>query len=335
MPAEGAAAPPEPAHGPRPGGAVEEAAPAKVNLVLHVGPRRADGLHELCSLFASLELADRLTVALLSGLADEDGSGTTAEDRVECPAVEGPNLVNAALGAYRAAGGALGPVEIRVEKEIPVAAGLGGGSADAAAVLRAADALARRPLGVARLREVAMRVGADVPSQVSPGHAIVTGAGEHVEPMELPQLAAVLVPQAHGLATARVYAELDRRGGGRPALDVAALRRLVEARNPRRLLEAVENDLEPAALALRPELASGLASLRAAGADAALVTGSGPTLVGLFGDEAKARAVAAQIDDSILTRLRGSTEPGAAPPRPASSAAPIPGDAPAAAPPDR
>ena len=278
---------------------ITEIAPAKANLVLQVGPRRADGLHEICSLFASLELADVVHVEPLGGEAE-------GEDVVECPGVEGPNLAAAALAAYRAAAGAGGlpPLRVRIDKRIPVAAGLGGGSADAAATLRAADALARRPLGRERLLELAMQVGADVPSQVEPGHALVTGAGEHVEPIDLPPMALVLVPQAEGLSTADVYRAADRIGSTRPDLDPDALRVLAGAPLAR-LADSLENDLEPAALDLRPALADELRALEEAGALAARVTGSGPTAFGVFASRAAAEEAAAGLSSkAMVTALR-------------------------------
>ena len=274
---------------------IREIAPAKANLVLHVGPRRDDGLHEICSLFASLDLAD---------LVELEPRGRA--DTVECAGVEGPNLISAALAAYRAAAAParLPPLSVRVDKRIPVAAGLGGGSADAAAALRAAEALADRPLGPARLREIAMRVGADVPTQIEPGHALVTGAGEQVEPVGLPPMTLVLVPQGEGLATGHVYAEADRLGASRPRLEPERLRALARARSPEHLASALENDLEPAALSLRPDLAAVAARLRATGASATLVSGSGPTVLGVFGDRAAAEAAAVDINGAIVTALR-------------------------------
>ena len=118
----------------------------------------------------------------------------------------GPNLAAAAIAAYRARVPELPALHVRIDKRIPVAAGLAGGSADAAAVLRAADRIAGAALGAAQLRELAAGLGSDVPSQVEPAHALVQGVGEIVEAIELPPLAAVLVPQAQGLATAAVYA---------------------------------------------------------------------------------------------------------------------------------
>src|SRR5256885_7876364 len=191
---------------------VTELAPAKVNLVLQVGPRRDDGLHELCSLFASLELADTLRFEV----ADADDG----QDEVHCPGVEGPNLITAALGAYRdTVPDAVPSLGVTVNKRIPVAAGLGGGSADAAAAMRAANRLAGGPLDADALRALGRRLGSDVPSQVEPGHAIVEGSGERVEPVELPAMVLVLVVAEAGLSTAAVYEEADRLGATRERLE--------------------------------------------------------------------------------------------------------------------
>jgi 4-diphosphocytidyl-2-C-methyl-D-erythritol kinase len=271
---------------------IRETAPAKVNLVLHVGPRRADGLHEICSLFASLELADELVVE-----RREDG-----RDEVVCPGVEGPNLALAAAEAFRAAT-ALPPLRITIDKRIPVAAGLGGGSADAAAVLRAANSVAQQPLPPDRLHDIARDLGADVPSQLDPRHALVSGAGENVEPLELPDCALVLVPAEQGLSTKDVYDEADRLPSTRTHLDPVPLKRLAEA--PLATLAAhTENDLEAAALSLRPELIRTLARLDEAGALAARISGSGPTAFGVFATFTEAEAAAATLDNAIVTRLR-------------------------------
>ena len=271
---------------------IRELAPAKVNLVLHVGPRRADGLHELCSLFASLELADGVTVE------------PAEADEVVCPGLAGPNLAQVAIDAFRAAAatGDLPPLRVAIEKRIPVAAGLGGGSADAAAVLRAANRIAGEPLSGDELRTIGASIGADVPSQVEPRHALVTGAGEHVEPVELPDMALVLVPAQPGLATAEVYAEADRIPSTRPHLEPEAMRALAAAPLAA-LARAMENDLEAAALSLRPELTRTLAALREAGALAARISGSGPTVFGVFADVPEAEAAAASIDGALVTAL--------------------------------
>lgn len=269
---------------------VEERAYAKLNLILHVGRPRPDGLHPLCSILASIDLCDDLVVEC------------AREDRVECPGVDGPNLAQAALDALRARVPELPQLWVRIEKRIPVAAGLGGGSADAAAVLRAANRIIGKPLDPSELRALAARLGSDVPSQVEPGHALVAGVGELVEPVELPEFGVLLVPQREGLSTAAVYAEFDRLGGGRAELDVEATRSLAREMQ---LLPVLGNDLQPAALSVRPELHDTLASLKVAGALGSLVSGSGPTCFGLFEDHGAAEAAAPRFDGAIPVALRG------------------------------
>lgn len=269
---------------------VHEPAFAKLNLVLHVGAPREDGLHPLCSVFASLALADSLEVA-------EAGGGG---DRVECPGVSGPNLALAALSAFRRRVPSLPACEVRITKRIPVAAGLGGGSADAAAVLRAANRIAGQPLDGDALRAIAAGLGSDVPSQVDPRHSLVQGVGELVEAVDLPALGVVLLPQNEGLLTADVYAQLDRARGWRRELDPEPLRRFARAPDPR----ALENDLQPAALTLRPELSEVLGRLTEAGALGTLVSGSGPTCFGLFGDRDAAQRAALRLEGAIATELR-------------------------------
>jgi 4-diphosphocytidyl-2-C-methyl-D-erythritol kinase len=270
---------------------IRERAPAKVNLVLHVGTPRQDGMHPLCSLFARVDLADEVAV-------EPAGS-----DVVSCPGVRGSNLAERALAAFReVAPDGAPPLAVRIEKRVPVAAGLGGGSGDAAAVLRAANEVAGWPRAASALRALAARLGADVPSQIDPRHALVTGVGDEVEPVSLPPMALVLVPSRRGLRTADVYAELDRRGGGRERLEPDRLRAL--ASSP--LLElagAVENDLQPAALALRPELDGPLAALRDRGALAAAISGSGPTAFGLFEGLGQARAAAEAIENALAVAM--------------------------------
>jgi 4-diphosphocytidyl-2-C-methyl-D-erythritol kinase len=267
-------------------------APAKVNLCLFVGPLRDDGRHELVTLFESVSLADTLTLEVL----------TAGGDVVRCPGVEGPNLVDGALAALRAGGWSAPPVAIDVEKRIPVAAGLGGGSADAAAALRLAGAVARAP--DALVREVAVGLGADVPSQVEPGAAIGRGAGELLEPLEmLPPHAFLILPQPFGLSTAEVYREADRQGLPRADLDAPA-RRLSDALGRGRVLLA--NDLQPAALTLRPAIEQALDDASYAGAEHAMVSGSGPTVLGLFwGQDGPARAAAGAA--ALAGRYPGAT----------------------------
>jgi 4-diphosphocytidyl-2-C-methyl-D-erythritol kinase len=276
-------------------------APAKINLCLFLGPRRENGLHLLCSLFEPLALADAIEVS--------EG----ARDEVICPGVEGENLATRALAALRERGWDGPPLRIAIEKRIPVAAGLGGGSADAAAVLRLA---ARGAFLVhsankaprADLVEIAVELGADVPSQLEPALALVQGIGERVEPLPEPAPhAVVLLPGGGGLSTAEVFAEADRLGLGRSREELDALaaqmREVAGAgASPLDYVDLLANDLEPAARSLRPEIGAALDGLRGAGAPLAFLTGSGPTAVGLFPTLAGAKSAAAQIDrdDAIV-----------------------------------
>jgi 4-diphosphocytidyl-2-C-methyl-D-erythritol kinase len=258
-------------------------APAKLNLCLYVGPRREDGLHEIRSLFEPLELADELRVT------------QAEEDEVICEGIEAPDLTARALAALREHGWKGAPLRIEVTKRIPVAAGLGGGSADAAAVLR----LARGQ--VEGLRAIAAGIGADVPSQLQPRPGLVAGAGEVIEPATPPaDHGVVLIPQAEGLATAEVYAEADRLGSPRGENELEAIRRRLrdavdEGGSPLTYREHLVNDLQPAAISLRPEIEDALGALEDADAPHAMMTGSGPTAVGLYPSLEEAREAATRL----------------------------------------
>lgn len=265
-----------------------ERAPAKINLCLFLGGTRADGRHELVSVMQSLVWGDDVTLE------------PAAADAVVCPGVEGPNLAGAALGAVRAHTGWADPVRLTIEKRIPVAAGLGGGSADAAAALR----LAGREAGMAPedLFALAAGLGADVPAQVRPGRVLATGAGEVLEHLPAPPRFGVLVlPSPHALSTADVYAEADRLELSHAPADLAA--RLDEVRAGLRdgpfglSRELLVNDLEVAARRLCPSIDGDLDLARALGADVAMVSGSGPTVLGLFAEAAAAEEAASELAD--------------------------------------
>jgi 4-diphosphocytidyl-2-C-methyl-D-erythritol kinase len=266
-------------------------APAKLNLCLYLGRRRReDGLHELCSLFEPLGLADLIELS------------EAERDEVICAGVEGENLAAAALAGLRERGWGRAPLRVEIEKRVPVAAGLGGGSADAAAVLRLAAG------EVADLEALAAELGADVPSQLRPSLALVRGAGERVEPLPAPaEHAAVLLPGGGGLSTAAVFAEADRLGLGREEDELeelaGRLRQVAGAgASPLSYPELLANDLEPAARSLRPEIGAALEALREVGAPVVLLSGSGPTAAGLFPDRAGAEAAASELDrdDAIV-----------------------------------
>jgi 4-diphosphocytidyl-2-C-methyl-D-erythritol kinase len=260
-------------------------APAKVNLGLFLGPvRSGDGRHELATVMQSISLADELTL--------EPAPAGAAEDELVCPGLPGPpgeNLAASALRAFRTSTGWAGPpVRVSILKRIPVAAGLGGGSADAAAVLR----LARHASGLGDeelLLKLGTELGADVPAQISPGRWLATGAGEHLHELPNPTrpLGLLVLPLPVGLSTAEVYAEADRLGlpRGQRELDDrrAQLRVALELGAPMPAdTELLHNDLQQAAISLCPEIIHALREVQEGGAQEAFVSGSGPTVVGLF-----------------------------------------------------
>lgn len=265
---------------------MSELAPAKINLCLFLGGTRADGRHELVSVMQSLAWGDTVTVE------------PAERDEVVCPGVDGPNLAADALAAIPGRA----PLRLTIEKRIPVAAGLGGGSADAAAALRVAG----WHLPEDELMAIAAGLGADVPAQVRPGRSLATGAGEQLEHLPPPPRFGVLVvPSEHRLSTADVYREADRLGLPRSPAELAA--RLDEVRagvgeGPFGLREELlVNDLEPAALHLCPAIAEELARVKGLGADRAMVSGSGPTVLGLFADPAEAERAAEALDGAVPT----------------------------------
>jgi 4-diphosphocytidyl-2-C-methyl-D-erythritol kinase len=267
-------------------------APAKVNVCLLVGAPRADGLHPLVSIFQPVTLADEVTLAERGDAGGPAGAGETAgaaaRDRVVCPGVEGDNLAARALAEFRAATGWQGaPRTLTIAKRIPVAAGMGGGSADAAAALRLAAAASGLPIPP----DLPMRLGADVPVLLNPRRALVTGAGEHVEPLPpAPSPRLVIVPLDAELSTAAVYREFDARDRPRSSAELEAAATALRTGG----VIPIVNDLEAAARRLCPLIERAIEALRQAGVRDPLVTGSGPTVFGYSDDpDAPARLRAA------------------------------------------
>jgi 4-diphosphocytidyl-2-C-methyl-D-erythritol kinase len=264
-------------------------APAKINFCLRVLGRRLDGYHELDSLILPLALCDEVRLDLTLD--------RTMEVSCRCPGhpeLEGEgNLAARAARAYLEAAGRRARVELEIDKRIWVAAGLGGGSSDAAAVLRILDE-ATSLLPPAALATLAASLGADVPFFLGRGPARARGRGERLDPLPpLPKLDVVLCNPGAPLATPAVYQALGLAPGAstsRQPIDEARLGRL-----PDGLLELCENDLGPAAERLCPTVTALRRELLAAGARVACVTGSGPTVFGVFGDPASARAAARKL----------------------------------------
>lgn len=230
-------------------------------------------------------------------------AGAAARDRIEIAVEEWLgevvlppelNLVTRAIRLLRAEAGGDGPLQVSLFKRIPLGAGLGGGSADAAASLKAAAELWALELDAAELERLGGSLGSDVPFCLGGGSALATGRGEILTPVAVSKaLTFVLGLSARPLATAQVY-RARRPETSAPAVE--PLLSALTAADPARVAPLLHNDLEPAAFELRPELEASKAALLEAGALGACLSGSGPTLVGLVLDERHGREVAAGIE---------------------------------------
>lgn len=290
---------------PRPGtgGPVRVRVPAKINLYLGVGPVRHDGYHELTTVYHAISVYDEISARRgdqLTLTMQGEGAGVLPLDET--------NLVLRAARALARHTGVPAHARLHLRKQIPVAGGLAGGSADAAAALVACDALWGTGLGRDELAEVAATIGCDVPFLVLGGTALGTGRGEVVSPVLARGNAWhwVVATAQDGMSTPEVYRELDRlRAAGhapQPLAGTAGLLTALRQRDPSELAEVLGNDLAPAALSLRPDLAATLAAGRKAGALAGLVSGSGPTCVFLARDSAHADALAGELAASGTCR---------------------------------
>lgn len=263
-------------------------APGKLNLFFEVGGANDDGYHDVASAYQAVSLyedvwaspSDEFTVAI-SGTVDV--AGVPADDRNL--AVRAARLVAQRIGYD-------GGVHLDIVKHVPVAGGMGGGSADAAAALVACDALWGAELGTAELHKLASRLGADVPFALMGGTAIGTGRGDQLSPaLAKGRFDWVVVPSNAGLSTPEVYAHLDElrarpdiaTAARAPAVDPTVLQAL-RAGDPVALAEHTRNDLQVAALSMRPRLREVLELGEESGALAGLVSGSGPTLAFLAVD---------------------------------------------------
>ena len=276
-------------------------APAKINLHLTVGRPRADGFHELTTVFHAVGLYDEVTVRR----ADALSVTVTGQDAGAVP-TDRDNLAARAVVALADRCGRPPDVEIAIRKGIPVAGGCAGGSADAAAALVACDVLWGLGLSRDELAVTGAALGSDVPFSLHGGTLLGTGRGERLTPvLGAGSYTWVLAVADGGLSTPAVYAELDRqREAGPVALAASSDQVLAALRlgSPEALGRALGNDLQPAALALRPALAAVLAAGRAAGAVGVLVSGSGPTVALLARDAPGATSLAASLAASDVCR---------------------------------
>lgn len=265
--------------------AVTVRVPAKINLELRAGPRRDDGYHELATVFHAVDLVDDVTVTPAPSWSVE----VTGPYAHRVPTGE-DNLALAAarLLATTNPGPSVGPVHVRIDKAIPVAGGMAGGSADAAAALVACQALWGIRCGADELHALAAQLGSDVNFALEGGTALGTGRGEKV----VPALARggfhwVIAVSEEGLSTPAVFGELDRLRADRdvPAPGISdAMMVALRSGDDSALAKALHNDLQEAAISLRPDLFDILSTGRACGALAGIVSGSGPTVVFLVAD---------------------------------------------------
>ncbi|MFI6855871.1 4-(cytidine 5'-diphospho)-2-C-methyl-D-erythritol kinase [Streptomyces sp. NPDC050416] len=265
--------------------------PAKVNVQLAVGPARPDGFHPLANVFLAVGLYDEVTVTP----ADELRLTCEGPDADQVP-LDRTNLAARAAEALAGRYGRTPDVHIHIAKDIPVAGGMAGGSADGAGALVACDALWGTGASREELLDICAGLGSDVPFSLAGGAALGIGRGEQLTPLEVGgTFHWVFAMAGRGLSTPAVFREFDRLGEGTDIPEPVASQELLAALakgDPDALAAAVSNDLQPAALSLFPELAGTLATGRAAGALAALVSGSGPTTAFLVRDLESAAAVA-------------------------------------------
>jgi 4-diphosphocytidyl-2-C-methyl-D-erythritol kinase len=261
-------------------------APAKINLALHVVGRRDDGYHLIDTLVAFTRFGDRLTI----GLADVDSFAVSGPFAAGLEA-DTSTLVLRARDALRTAFGPLPSVAITLEKNLPVASGIGGGSSDAAAALRTLARLWSLPVDADGLARIGLALGADVPMCIASQPTRATGIGEQLHPLpHLPPLGIVLVNSGAPVSTAAVFGALAQRDGS-PLPDLPAS---FEFHTLCNWLELTRNDLQEPAGALEPSIGRTIAALRKAGGHFVRMSGSGATCFGLFesGNLAKRAATA-------------------------------------------
>jgi len=296
----------------RPAGQVTARVPAKVNLQLSVGPLRADGYHDVVTVYHAVSLFDEVTVSH----ADRTSVLVTGEGQSAVPLGPGNLAVRAAVALARVIGRrgqAPGGVRIEIRKRIPVAAGLAGGSANAAAALVACNELWQAGLSHAELSGIAARLGSDVPFALAGGTAVGLGRGERLTTALVSgSYHWVLAFGASGLATPDVYAACDRlraaRGGPAGGTAVPAprlsneLMAALRSGDPAAVGPLLSNDLQPAALSLQPLLRRALAAGNEHGALGAIVSGSGPTCAFLTSGAQAARDLAVAVTGAGVCR---------------------------------
>ncbi|MEX0984735.1 MAG: 4-(cytidine 5'-diphospho)-2-C-methyl-D-erythritol kinase [Actinomycetota bacterium] len=266
---------------------------AKLNVFLRVLGRRDDGFHEIQTLVMPVSLHDVVTVSPADVTSVKVGGPRSGDlDRAG-----GESLCARAVTVFERVAGVMAPVAIRIDKRIPVGAGMGGGSADAAAVLRALATM--HGLDPAGLLDASASIGSDVPALLHGGPVIAEGRGERLIPVHAVTTHWVVVPQPFGVSTPDAYAwwDEDPRTGPDPGALIAA----VETGNIDVLASALSDDLEAGVARRHPEVDIARAALLEAGAAGVVMTGSGPTVVGLAAHLGIADRVALALPDALVT----------------------------------
>lgn len=288
--------------------AVHVRAPGKINLFMRVGAVQPDGYHDVATAYQAVSLYeevrawpdDEFSVGF-SGSVDTSGMPTDASNL----AIRAAKLLARTVGVP-------GGVRLEIEKHVPIAGGMGGGSADAAATLIACDTMWGTALSKEELHGLAAKLGADVPFALSGGTAIGTGRGDRLSPaLATGSFHWVLALAEFGLSTPAVYGELDRQRAENtrpvavdaPPVVAATVLQALRAGDPRRLADALHNDLQPATLALAPGLGGILELGETHGALAGIVSGSGPTVAFLAEDAGSAIDLQVALSASRLTAV--------------------------------
>ncbi len=281
-------------------------APGKINCYFRVGPPREDGYHDVASLYVAVSLFEEIRATLR-----QDGElhlrldeASTVVDEPETFPLGPGNLVHQAAQLLREHAGVNLGADLEILKRVPIAGGMGGGSADAAATLVACNELWGTGLDREELGRLGARLGADVPFALMGGAAMGLGVGDQLAPLlTRARTDWVLIPASYGLSTPRVYAMLDRLRAGQSIpvpteVDPQVIKALMEP-DAQALADTLVNDLTQASLALAPELGTVRDLAEGAGALRAMVSGSGPTLALLVRDAEHAREVMAQLGDEV------------------------------------
>ena len=269
-------------------------APAKINLALHVTGQRPDGYHLIESLVTFAIVGDEISIEP----SDRDKLTFSGPFGGRLAADFGTNLIIKALDAIRAAaqGRRCPPVAIHLTKNLPLASGIGGGSADAAAALKGLNEFWGLGLTEDALMRIGLPLGADVPMCVFGKPLIARGIGEIIEPVDLPELPMVLVNPGVGVSTPEIFKALVKKENGGLPLSRPALRNgTSDIPDFVEFFLSTRNDLEPPARAMQPVIGEVLAALEQSGALFARMSGSGATCCGIFADKAAAEAAKASI----------------------------------------